>query len=133
MYLLLSLCLCLYLSLLLFFWSGQVRSCFLMTPIGFARFRFGLEGFESRTANMPEQSITKAGLKVLGQQKICIYSNKKKLSKVFGQSMESHLNTVFDTSWRDFEFIKSVGVARKVLEVGEQDATDQNFILQRCR
>ena len=47
--------------------------------------------------------------------------------------MESHLNTVFDTSWRDFEFIKSVGVARKVLEVGEQDATDQNFILQRCR
>ena len=28
------------------------RSCFLMTPITFARFRFGLEGFESITANM---------------------------------------------------------------------------------
>ena len=97
-----------------------------MTPIGFARFRFGLEGFESRTANMPEQSITKGSKKYA-------YIPTKKLSKVFGQSMESHLNTVFDTSWRDFEFIKSVGVARKVLEVGEQDATDQNFILQSCR
>ena len=67
--------------LVVVFWSGQVRSCFLMTPIGFARFRFGLEGFESRTANMPEQSITKVGLKLLGQQKICIYSNKKNCQK----------------------------------------------------
>ena len=29
-----------------------VRSCFFMTPISFARFRFGLKGFESITANM---------------------------------------------------------------------------------
>ena len=43
-----------------------------MTPISFARFRFGLEGFESNTVNMPQQSVTKVGLELLGQLKIIL-------------------------------------------------------------
>ena len=36
------------------FWSGQARSCFLMPPIDFARFRFGLECWKALN---PTQSI----------------------------------------------------------------------------
>ena len=47
-----------------------VRSCFLKTPISFARLGFGLEGFESNT--MTKQLVTKVGLELLGQLKIQI-------------------------------------------------------------
>ena len=40
------------------------------------------------------------------------------------------LDAVFDTSRRHLQLIEGVRVARKVLEVGEQDPTHQHFVLQ---
>ena len=40
------------------------------------------------------------------------------------------LDAVFDTSRRDLQLIEGVRVARKVLQVGEQDPTHQHFVLQ---